>query len=1107
MASLSPDLDQKYRATSIFTPFDRPRFPERVDNDNPSKTDLEFPNLSYTSPFSSSISVEIDVPNTVISSSNYKVHGKSLTSSRKLSSASTTVAATTTKRRSTHGLGDVGIIDVHLHRSVMMSPQDDDEVFDDIDHLDGDDNFSSGYSASRLQRFQDVRCELRSTGGHNLTSVLMNPRGSLLEEVFDDFYLEQASPVDLTPSSSALLSISRSSSHHPSTHLSSTSSSHKKRIQTPSLHSAEGTSSSHSSSKHGAASASSKHGGFNATFTLTKTESDQLSSFIDHMRKLFATYLTLHPPHSSSSTSSSSTHTSAEELRLCYHEVPDLFFRPDFSLTVPQTFAVVCGSGGKISNKSLSTYLDMVEVALLKQIWTRSPAFFRTLDDIKGLQGQVQSTIVHVQSLRSRLSSVSVGATALPASIPKLYRRHRHSFTVHEKLSCMQQVLQAKQSIAALIEWALSWTGSMNWSVRSCATDSYLLPYAGRQEDDIDGAEMAHKIALGAISNSNSLLEKLPEISQREKSSSKSSDQIKQLLKCLLTADQFQPALSMYRERLLEALKLIIRTCVLEYLTHFDPGLMMVDDYGYGDDDATGGSGDTGTDNAPDSTAGGASFSQRVREMSADSFLSCLAMCYEHLLLSLSRAELFHRFVESNLLRLSALQATEKQEVTLNSKENGKKSDPDPLKDANMDGIIETLIGVSKGCLSSACELAQRSISQLLTLRKDTTSKQLSIDKVKFLWEISLHFSTSVEQLSGATAYIMRQCLLSQTKAFLEHMHESAKGRLVNTLDNERWVQCDVSSERQQEIDRLAGGKTLILDSPSADSLLPPNASVPIGSSSAKSSRTREPQPVRVDSAGEFRVCWSCLLLCEVSLTYLDVASCFPPVTAEVISKTVGLLRLYDNRAKQLVLGAQAIQSAARLKSISAKHLAITSQSLGLIIALLPHMRAALLAQIPPKHHMLLTELDRVSHELIEHHSQIVAKFVSIVGDFVDASATKLKLVDWDRSQNTSTLNGSNGNSNSEYFEEVQRNVMALHRVLQALLPAEQLQDVFFRIFSLLNRKVPQHFEETMPSTPTGRQRITDEVTHLVLALSRLKHVDSAILQSLEETFKRKYMR
>lgn len=78
----------------------------------------------------------------------------------------------------------------------------------------------------------------------------------------------------------------------------------------------------------------------------------------------------------------------------------------------------------------------------------------------------------------------------------------------------------------------------------------------------MDGIETTHKSVL--------------ETGQREKSSSKvptcflqpgvfrvltpavitqSSEQINQLLKCLLTADQFQPALSMYRERLLEALK------------------------------------------------------------------------------------------------------------------------------------------------------------------------------------------------------------------------------------------------------------------------------------------------------------------------------------------------------------------------------------------------------------------------------------------------------------------------------------------------------------------------------------------------------------------------
>jgi hypothetical protein len=46
----------------------------------------------------------------------------------------------------------------------------------------------------------------------------------------------------------------------------------------------------------------------------------------------------------------------------------------------------------------------------------------------------------------------------------------------------------------------------------------------------------------------------------------------------------------------------------------------------------------------------------------------------------------------------------------------------------------------------------------------------------------------------------MRQCLLSQTKAFLEHMHESAKGRLVNTLDNERSLPLPIDIQYAVEV-------------------------------------------------------------------------------------------------------------------------------------------------------------------------------------------------------------------------------------------------------------------------------------------------------------------
>jgi hypothetical protein len=144
----------------------------------------------------------------------------------------------------------------------------------------------------------------------------------------------------------------------------------------------------------------------------------------------------------------------------------------------------------------------------------------------------------------------------------------------------------------------------------------------------------------------------------------------------------------------------------------------------------------------------------------------------------------------------------------------------------------------------------------------------------------------------------------------------------------------------------------------------------------------------------------------------------------------------------------------------------------------------------------------------------------------------------------------------------VQRNVTALHRVLLATLPPAQVQDVFSRIFALLNRKIPQHFEEVslwvsewgggnpgyqivyrmgpimhnfshtlfrttfvlhfycifiafllhlshlqvLPNTQAGRQRILDEITHLVTAFSRLKQIDSsALTEALEDTFRRKF--
>ena len=414
---------------------------------------------------------------------------------------------------------------------------------------------------------------------------------------------------------------------------------------------------------------------------------------------------------------------------------------------------------------------------------------------------------------------------------------------------------------------------------------------------------------------------------------------------------------------------------------------------------------------------------------------------------------------------------------------------------------------------------------------------RFSSDKMKFLGELIRHFLTAVDavskdtssssnsgsgssngstlpangnghsvssgEASGAeakryTALELGKTLKVLSRSFLDHLQEQCKQRLVAALDADRWVQTDAGADRQAQLDRLVSGRLYL----SVSSTTPMRAQDADRAHTGTSASRKDSRPVSVNGV-QYHVVWSCLLLCEQLVAYLDIAStlvCISPEEAaqETVPKIVELLKLFDTRSRLLVLGAGAIQSAARLKSISAKHLAYTAQSLGFLRALIPHIRAALLAVLPPSQHILLSELERVAGDLIDHHSSIVAKLVTIAGDSIDASVTKLRSVDWERFQLP-----------CEYFEDVARNISALHRVLYDCIPAELLQDIFSRIFALISRKLPTHFTDEChidPTNPTSRQRIVEAVVLLTTALGRLKGLDpGANLVNLEATFRKKY--
>lgn len=187
------------------------------------------------------------------------------------------------------------------------------------------------------------------------------------------------------------------------------------------------------------------------------------------------------------------------EVAFCFAAVPELYFHPSFSIRNPDTFQHIIRyeernqelaaaaaaaaaldsqtttsttttedsstspsssslSPTKSSSKSrksnedttLTNYLDLVEVALLKQIMTKSPAFFRALDDIYDLQSMVSRAATRVIHIRRHIRESNNSILTGPMRLSKLEQRRRNEIKLFEKAQCMQTVSSLSLSFSVI---------------------------------------------------------------------------------------------------------------------------------------------------------------------------------------------------------------------------------------------------------------------------------------------------------------------------------------------------------------------------------------------------------------------------------------------------------------------------------------------------------------------------------------------------------------------------------------------------------------------------------------------------------------------------------
>lgn len=156
------------------------------------------------------------------------------------------------------------------------------------------------------------------------------------------------------------------------------------------------------------------------------------------------------------------------------------------------------------------------------------------------------------------------------------------------------------------------------------------------------------------------------------------------------------------------------------------------------------------------------------------------------------------------------------------------------------------------------------------------------------------------------------------------------------------------------------------------------------------------------------------------------------PLLAPVIGRNVSeLLRTFNSRSCQLVLGAGALKTAG-LKTITSTNLALASRALQLVLWMIPHVRAHFtgLSGDP------LDSMDGVERDIGHHIQQLETKILSIMNMLLSE-----QLNEWDAKPPVP----------SNAFRNVSRQLVKLHEAVSPILPEEQVNIFcYFRYLLML---------------------------------------------------------
>ncbi|PIA15826.1 Vps54-domain-containing protein [Coemansia reversa NRRL 1564] len=770
-------------------------------------------------------------------------------------------------------------------------------------------------------------------------------------------------------------------------------------------------------------------------------------------------------------------------------DVPTIFFEEDFDLGDPATFdivtRVVLGPAAASTNlfspenttetnnamqETLSGYMDVVEAYLTREISRRSPSFFAALSTLEELHSETDRCIQKIHVLRSDLKKTADTQCLPGLELIRLRRQRDNLDTVLSNIALLSSLQHTQLTIDELVNSG-DYIGALNLLVEAQelvepvyqqaqglksgqgpAADRGLVSTKAFGHLDTQMAKILHEVSSHAEREFSAIVLR----DMREFLDDGLSNAHDKHLSTAQTGLLDRSQMDIYQANL--ALQLMPLVCGMARTGGIGSALKVYRDGLMSEATALVESlypdgfprsrGHTTFNDATQQRALGTA----VRKQTFDQFCTLLRQQQELLLLVISHVDMVRRTV-LQILDENAPEESVKAETR-----------------RSLNDTFEEFM-----------DIAHMRCAKLLNHRSEQNAR-LSLAGFYALYTWIWQFVAKYESLGDKTCFGLRGTLMAQARSFLSNFHSEKLRQIQILIENEQWVQAEVPIDFQNLVNQVVEEPLTPFkntDPGAGYGLLLARAD-----SDTTSLRSVDAASIGMMHIGgsAFHVVGCSLVLVKSVVEYLQCAVSIPALATDILQRLVEVFKTFNSRSCQVVLGAGAMRSAG-LKNISAKHLALASESLSLCMELIPHVRECLRRAMAAGQDTLLLQLDRATDDFDNHRVELHHKLVAIMAERANYHARVLGAIRWDEL-------GHSTQPPVPAVEALVKEVRKLHKVLRRYLPPSTLRTVFEQIFAMYEPKLTAQYRKLRISTNEGKRQL---MLNSQLLVQRLRALDPSL--------------